>query len=76
MSDPKVRYATRASYVSRLRGAYHARRNALVTSSCYVTILRYRASQMLLAANSPQVSAITRVTAPVASAVARTWGWF
>lgn len=76
MSDPKGDYATMASYVSRLRGARRTRCDGSVASPCCVTVLQYRASQMLLAANSSQVSAIARVTAPVAAAVARTWGLF
>lgn len=75
MSDPKGGSAMRASYVSRLRGARHTRCDALVASLCCVTVLRYRTLQMLLVANNAQVSAIVRVAAPVASAVARTWGW-
>lgn len=70
MSDPKGGSAMRASYVSRLRGARHARCDVPVTLPRVGTVLQYRALQVLFVANSAQVSAIVRLTAPVASAVA------
>lgn len=62
--------------MSTLRGARHTRCDALVASPCCVTVLRYHASQMMFVASDAQVSSIVRVAAPVAAAVARTWGLF
>lgn len=62
------------SFVSTLIGARHNRCDGFITSSRCFTVLRSRVSEMLLLTNSAQVSAVVRVAAPVASAVARTWG--
>lgn len=76
MSDRKVCYATRPAFVGKLMSMHHTRYEGCITSPHHLTVLQYRASEMLVTMSGTQVSSIVRVAAPVASAVARTWGLF
>lgn len=76
MSDRDVRDATRSAFVGKLTSVHDTRCDGSLALPDRVTVLHYRASQILLAIHGTQALAVVRVAAPVASAVAQAWGWF